>query len=477
MNLIHKNFIYNNLLGITNLVIPILIFPYVSRILGPNGIGIVSFAISLTAIFALVGSLGIPIYGIREIAKVKNNKDKLSKIFSELLFIQVVWIIFTLILYSFWIIFTNTFKDNEIIKYFSYIHILGIVGMFNWFFQGIENYKFITIINFITKFLMLILLFVLLKNQDQYWLYYSIIVITTLIGSIISLFYTFSFISIKYTNLNFKRHLKPILFLFSTQLAIGIYINLDIVFLNYFSNNYEVGLYTPPSRLVKIILILVTSLGTVLIPKLSSYIKQGKFEESQKIISKSLRFIFITTFPISILLVCLSKEIIFVFAGEQFANSSNLLILLTPIIILIGLSNIFSFQILVPANKEKKLMQAVIIGAFVCLVLNYALIPEFKSKGAAYSILITELIITILTFYFAKQQMKFILPFKNIAHYFLLSILIIPITYFFKTFLNGISYLFVTSIFSLFVYVFGLFIIKDKFFLNNIWNPVLKFKK
>lgn len=477
MNLIHKNFIYNNLLGITNLVIPILIFPYVSRILGPDGIGIVSFAISLTAIFALVGSLGIPIYGIREIAKVKNHKDKLSKIFSELLFIQVVWIIFTLIIYSFWIIFTNTFKNNEIIKYFSFVHILGIVGMFNWFFQGIENYRFITIINFLTKFLMLILLFVLLKNQEQYWLYYSIIVITTLIGSIISLFYAFSFISIKYKNLNFKKHLKPILILFSTQLAIGIYINLDIVFLNYFSNNYEVGIYTPPSRLVKIILILVTSLGTVLIPKLSSYIKQGKLEESKKIISKSLRFIFLTTFPISFLLVCLSNEIIFVFAGEQFANSSNLLILLTPIIILIGLSNIFSFQILVPSNRENKLMKAVIIGAFVSVILNYALIPEFKSKGAAYSILITELIITILTFYFAKQEMKFILPFKSIVQYFLLSILIIPISYLFHTFLNGISYLIVTSIFSLFVYIFGLFIFKDTFFLNNIWNPVLKFKK
>ena len=111
MNLIHKNFIYNNVLGITNLLIPILIFPYISRILGPSGIGIVSFAVSLTTVFALIGSLGIPIYGIREIAKVKNDKEKLSKIFSELLIIQVSWMVFTLTVYSFW--------SNSISKYSS----------------------------------------------------------------------------------------------------------------------------------------------------------------------------------------------------------------------------------------------------------------------------------------------------------------------------------------------------------------------
>lgn len=477
VNLIQKNFIYNNLLGFTNLFIPILIFPYISRVLGPVGIGLVSFAVSLTAIFALIGSLGIPIYGIREIAKVKNNKRKLSKIFSELFFIQVVWVLITLFLYFIWLYFTETFKDNDIIKYFSYIHIFGIVGMFSWFFQGIENYKFITIINFITKILMIILLIVLVKNQEQYWIYYTVIVVTTFIGTIISIFYALSFVKIKYRNLNFKKHLKPILILFSTQLAIGIYINLDIVFLSYFSNNYEVGLYTPPSKLIKIILILVTSLGTVLIPKLSLYIRQGKLEESKEIITKSLRFVFLLSFPICILLFCLSSEIIYVFAGEQFGYSSILLLFLTPLIILIGLSNIFSFQILVPADKEKKLMKAVIIGAFISVVLNYILIPDFKSLGAALSILITELVITLITFYYARQEMRFNFPLKNIIHYFLLSIFIIPMCYLLQFLLTGIIYLLISSIFSLFIYIIGLHIIKDKFFLQNIWIPILNLKK
>ena len=477
MNLIHKNFIYNNVLGITNLLIPILIFPYISRILGPSGIGIVSFAVSLTTVFALIGSLGIPIYGIREIAKVKNDKEKLSKIFSELLIIQVSWMVFTLTVYSFWLFFTDTFNSEQIIKYASYLHIFGLIGMFTWFFQGIENYKFITVINFLIKFLMIVLLFVLVKNQDHYWIYYSVIAVTTLVGSIVSLFYAFSFVKVKYTNLDFRRHLKPILILFSTQLAIGIYVNLDIIFLNYFSNEYEVGLYAPASRLVKIILIVVTSLGTVLIPKLSLYIKEGKIEESKKIIIKSLQFIFLITLPINVLLICLSKEIIFVFAGEEFMYSATLLTLLAPVIFLIGLSNVFGLQILVPANKEKKLMLAVLIGAVISVVLNCILIPELKSKGAAYTIIITELIITVLTYYFAKQEMKFNLPFKSIIYYFLLAILIIPICYFLHTFLTGIMYLFIASIFSTLVYIYGLLIIKDKFFIESIWKPILSFKK
>jgi O-antigen/teichoic acid export membrane protein len=477
VNLIHKNFIYNNLLGFTNLLIPILTFPYVSRVLGPSGIGVVSFAVSLTTIFALIGSLGIPIYGIREVAKVKDDKVKLSKVFSELFVIQTSWMLITLSFYYFWLLFTDTFINENIIKYVSFLHIFALISMFNWFFQGIENYRFITIINFIIKFLLLILLYVLVKKEDEYWIYYTLIAVTTVFGAIISLIYAFKFINFKFRKLNFRKHFKPILFLFSTQLAIGIYINLDIVFLNYFSTEYQVGLYAPASRLIKIILILVTSLGTVLIPKISLYLKEGKIEESKAIITKSLQFILIITLPITFLLLCLSEEIIFIFAGEKFAYSSSLLILLIPIIFLIGLSNVFGLQILVPSNKEKKLMIAVIIGAVISVVLNLILIPKFEAKGAAYTIIVTELVITVITFYFARNEMKFNLPIKKAINYFLLSLLIVPICYILNMFLDGFIFFLSASALSVVTYVFGLILIKDKFFIENIWTPILNFKK
>ena len=174
MGLLKKNFIYNNLLGITNVIFPLVVFPYATRVLGPDGIGIASFAISFSTFFIILSSLGIPIYGIREIAKCGDDKEKLSKTFSELLLIQSIWSVFIIIIYVVVLFVTDTYKDESNLKYLSFVHILSGVGFLNWFFQGIENYRFIAISNFFVKTLAIILLFVLVTKASDYWLYYLI---------------------------------------------------------------------------------------------------------------------------------------------------------------------------------------------------------------------------------------------------------------------------------------------------------------
>lgn len=477
MNILRKNFIYNNLLGLTNLIVPILVFPYISRVLGPKGVGVVSFAISLTAVFTLIASLGIPIYGIREIAKVKNNKSNLTKVFSELIFIQIVWMLIVLVIYAFWLYFTDTFQDNKIIKYASFFHIIGLIGLINWFFQGLENYKFITMINFIMKVLTLVLLYTLVINKEDYWVYFIVIVISSIVGAITSLIYALKFTKIDFKNLSLKRHFKPIFILFSTQLAIGIYLNLDVIFLKYYSNDVQVGLYTPASKLIKLCLIIVTSLGAVLIPKISLLINQNKYSESSSLIIKSINFVLLITFPIIILLSVLSKDIILIFAGNQFLMSSDLLFLLTPILFFVGLSNIFGMQVLVPTNNENKLMYAVVFGATLSIILNMILIPKFKALGAVYSILITELIIAFVTYLYARKVLIFIFPLKNSLQYLLLSVLLIPVCLVLKPMLDGFLYLVTASVLSLVVYILGLFIIKDQFFKDDVWKPILKMIK
>jgi len=477
VSLIRKNFIYNNLFGLTNVLIPIIIFPYVSRILGVSGVGIVSFAISLTATFVIIGSLGIPVYGIREIAKVKKDKDQLSAVFSEILVIQFFWLLFTLVLYAVWLFFTATFIDETIIKYVSFVHIAGLIGMLNWFFQGIENYRFITVINAVLKLVTLVLVFALVTYPEDYWMYYTILVVSTVLGAVVSVAYSLSFVNLRFKNLALKRHIKPISILFGTQLAIGIYINLDIIFLKYFSSDEQVGLYTPASKLVKLCLLFVTSLGTVLIPKIAMFIKEGKIEESKNIISKSIQFVLLLSLPIMVVLGMLSSEIIELFAGTAFAFSAVLMRLLVPLIFLIGMSTVFGLQILVPFHKEKKLLIAVTIGAVISVVLNVVLIPKFASKGAAYAILITELAITLFTFYYAKKTISFTYPYKKALHYLLLSVLLIPIALFFKEFFRGITYVLSVSISSFLFYIFGLILIKDTFFNTYFLQPILNFRK
>lgn len=476
MNLIRKNFIYNNLLGFTNVLIPLVIFPYISRVFGPVGLGKVSFAISLATTFVVIGSLGIPIYGIREIAKVREDKKELSKTFSEILCIQFIWLLFVLIGYYLWIHFTNTFEGELIIKYCSFFHIVGIIGLLHWYYQGLENYRFIAFLNVFVKVLTVILLYTLVYSANQYWLYYLILVSCTFLGALISLFKARNNLQLVH-RIEVKRHFKSILILFSTQIAIGIYANMDIVFLRYLSNEEQVGYYTPAIRLVKVLLLVITALGTVLIPKISNYIKSGNLKECESLITKSIRFVLLISFPAAILTYFFAFDAIKLFAGADFFESVLLLQMLTPLIFLIGMNNIFGLQILVPFHREKKLLIAVSFGALVSVILNLILIPRFESLGLVYSIVITELIITILTLYFAFKTFPFKYPLNSGLLYLFLALLFIPISMLTNIYLENLWYVAVNGLICITVYVSGLLLFRDKFFINTILKPLLRWKK
>ncbi len=468
-----KNFIYNLILGGTNILVPVVTFPYASRVLGPEGIGITSFALSLSVTFIVLGSLGIPIYGIREIAKSRKSQHELSKTFSELIIIHLFWIILVLVFYAAWIFLSGTYQNEIQLKYFSFAHIICSVGLINWFYQGIERYKWISIINAISKALIIILLFILVNSPNDYWIYYSIIVFSNILTAVLNIFYSFNYVRFTLSGLNYKRHLKPIIVLFSTQLAISIYVNLDIIMLNYLSNIEQVGYYSTALKIVKTVLIIVTSLGAVLIPKISLLIKEKRKEDVRAIIEKSIKFVFITSFPLMIGLTLVSNEIIILFAGIQFISASSILIWLTPLIFLAGMSNVFGLQVLVPCNLEKKLMYVVVFAAFMNFSLNLFLIPIYQIKGAVFSTIITEIIIVSFTFILSKKELAFKFPIKQMLLYFALSLLFIPLSTLISFYLGGLPYIITSTAICSLIYFVSLFTLKERFFIENIYNPIL----
>lgn len=477
MKLIQKNFIYNNVLGLTNIIVPLIVFPYLTRTLGPSGIGIVQFAVSLASIFVLIGSLGLPIYGIREIAKCNHNKEKLKKTYSELLIIQLFSTVFSLFFFYLFIQATGILLNETAIKYLSYFYIIASLGLLHWFYQGIENFRFITIVNFTSKILSLAAIFFLVKRQEDYWVYFLILTVVLVICSLINIFYSLYFSGFTLKNLNFRKHLNSIIILFGTQLAVGIYLNLDVVFLKYFSSDYEVGLYTPASKIVKLFIFIITSLGAVLIPKLTIHLKNNQHKESGNIITKSIQFVILISLPIIVLLSVISNDLIELFAGMEFLKSGLLLIFLCPIILIIGLSNIFGLQILVPINQEKKLLLSIVIGALFSVFLNFLLIPIYKSFGVVFSLLITEVIITALTFYFSRKFLFFKIPFISGLKYLFFSLLILPFCLFFKIYFDGLIFLVIASLTTIIIYLLCLIVSKDKFFRENIVSPILIYLK
>jgi len=474
MSSLKRNFIYNNLLGVTNVIFPLVTFPYATRVLGPDGIGITSFAISFSAFFIILSSLGIPIYGIREIAKCRENKERLSKTFSELVLIQSIWSVFVIIIYAIILLVTDTYKDEMNLKYLSFVHILSGIGLLNWFFQGIENYKYISIVNFIVKVLAIILLFILVSKESDYWLYYLIFVLSALMAMIINFYYSFKFVKISFKNLNLKRHLTPVLVLFSTQLAISLYVNLDLVMLKYLSGDEQVGYYTVAIKVVKTTLLVVSSLGAVLIPRIALLIEQQKKDKVKKLIEKSVQFVLLLAFPIMIGFGMLSKDIVLLFAGDKFLYATTLMYFLLPLVLLIGMSNIFGLQILVPSNKENKLLIGVLVGAILNFSFNLLLIPIYNANGAAISTIVTEIVITLLLYRFCKTSLSFNIPYKKSIEYFLISLLFIPVGILLSCFLKGIFFILFFSAICGIVYSGILFWRKDAFFMNNLLKPILK---
>lgn len=467
-----KNFIYNVLLGLTNIFVPIITFPYASRILGPEGIGLTSFAISLSTTFIVLGSLGIPIYGIREVAKCRVDKVKLSKTFSELLSIHLLWSLIVIILFSLWLYFTKTYEDEMAIKYLSFVHILSSVGLINWFYQGIQKYKFISIINFISKVLTIGLLFVLVKNPEDYWLYYLIIVVSNIISVVISIVYSIKHVTLSFTGLDLRKHFKPVIILFSTQLAISIYVNLDVIMLKYFSVIEQVGYYSASIKIVKILLVVITSLGVVLIPKIAMFFQEERMKEVKELIEKSINFVLMLSFPVTIILFITSENIIKLFAGDQFIEADVLVKLLAPLIIIIGLTNIFALQILVPSNRERDYMKAVLAALLINIVFNSMLIPIMQSKGAVIATLLTEMTGLIITFYYSKKLVQFSLNIKMVMKYLMISLLFLPLSYLISGLIKQeVIYLFTFLTGSIFLYGLTLLLIKDSFFMDNIFNP------
>jgi len=457
------NFISDLLLKVVNLIFPLLTFPYLARVLSPSGIGSYEFIQSLVNIFILIAQLGVPIYGVRLLSSLKGKKDLLTLAFNELLVLNVFTSLFSSILYFFFLSFNSSID-------FSIGFILGLNILFStlnieWLYQALEKFSYITIRSIAIKVFTLILIFVFVRNSEDLTSYIIILFFSNLINASLNLLNSRKFLS--WTNIlkiNFYKHLKPVFFLFIINVSISIYINLDKVMLGFLTSNYEVGIYTTATKLIKIIIILLTSYGYVSFPQINNFIGNGYQNKAMNSFNKIFLFISFFSLPLISIFYFFSDSIIYFLGGQDYNDSVLTLKILTPLLILLPLSNFFGLQILMAYKKEKFIFISTIIGDLINFSGNFLLIPAFKANGAALATVIAELSITLIQFFFVLTVLKIKLPFKNFINYFFGSIIIIPILYSF-TFSSqeALLSLFFASFLSGFFYLLFLVIIKDNY--------------
>ena len=303
------NFLMNVMLTMSSFIFPLITFPYISRILLPIGTGKVSFATSIVTYFSMFAQLGIPTYGIRACARVRDSREELTRTAQELLSINLIMSVISYAVLFILVLTVPRFRaEKNLYVILSFTIILTAIGM-EWLYKALEQYTYITIRSVIFKFIALIAMFLLVHDQKDYVVYGGITIFAASASNILNLLNAHKYIDLKpIGNYNFKRHMKPILIFFAMSCATTIYTNLDTVMLGFMSTDVDVGYYNAAVKIKVILVSIVTSLGTVLLPRASYYIQQGKLKEFRKITEKALNFVVLLAMPLMLYFIYYEKR-------------------------------------------------------------------------------------------------------------------------------------------------------------------------
>ncbi|WP_432712680.1 oligosaccharide flippase family protein [Pedobacter sp.] len=428
MSSLKKNIVFNTLLSLSQVLFPLVTFPYVSRILGPSGVGQVSFVDSLAQYFVLFSAIGIPIYAIRELSKLRNNVKESSKLFTELIVLHLLTTVFFLLIYITTIFFI---KDKDIDANLYIIGgglLLSNVFIVEWYYQSQEKFDFITKRTILLRLVFIVLMFLVVKKEDDITKYYFLFLILQLMNGGVNFYLVFqSEMKLVFRDLDLLKHIKPLLFLTACSVVGSVYVLLDNVILGLLSSSASVGYYSTAIKITKVPISLINALGIVLIPRLSESFSNNDLESIKHYIDRSIHYVLTFGIPLSIGIALTAKWTVLLVSGQEFLPSIELIQYLSPIVVLIALNFIFFYQLFTPGNKETTMLFILAICAVVSIVLNLILIPIMQHLGAAITTTLTELSLLILSLYFSNKLFKINLNFRYFIAPIVSSAIFIPI--------------------------------------------------
>lgn len=403
-----QNAIWNMIRVGSNVVFPLITFPYTARVLGPAVRGEYDYVYAIVAYFILFANLGFPVYGIREISKRRDSRKELSDTVSAIFTANVISVAIAIIIFVVLLFFIS---DNERLLFIIVgISILMSCIQFDWFYQGIEDFKYITIRSIIIKTLSIIALFLFVTTKEDLIAFAIISVVGEFGNNIFNLFRIKKYADLKFSICNSLMHVKGASALFWGTVAISLYTQLNTVMLGVLDTKESVGYFTAGNKMVQLVLSLITAMLATIIPRISYQFGTGRKEEGQRLQYIVLKLTLYIIYPLIISLVFLSGDIVIVLAGNQFMASIPVLIVLSLLVAFIPISNFLGLQVLFPVNKEKYGTYAVVSGAFANILLNYVLVVNFSFIGIAIAVAIAEFFVTAVHYYFARRYLP--LPFK-----------------------------------------------------------------
>lgn len=412
---IKRNFIYSSILVTSNYIFPFITYPYISRVLGVTNIGICNFVDSIVNYFILFSMMGIGIIGIREIASAKKNQGDLNSTFSSLFFLNAVSTVVSLVTLIGAIYLVPDLFQYRALMYIGAIRLLSNFFLVDWFYRGIEKFKYVTSITIGVKCLYVIAVFLFIHTPNDYPVYYLLTTLMITINAIFNWSYIRHFTQLTLKKLAIKKYVSQFFILGFHSMLTTMYTSFNVAYLGFVTNPTEVGYYTTATKLYTIIIALYSAFTGVMLPRISALLSEGKEEEFKSLIHKSIGVLFSIAIPIVIIACTFSPEIIEIISGKGFEGAIPATRIVMPLILIIGYEQIIVIQILMPLKRDKAIFINSIIGASVGILLNILLVAFLKSTGSAIVWLISEISVLISAQYFVQKNTEIKFPFKELS--------------------------------------------------------------
>lgn len=477
-NSVKKNYLYNVFYQLLAIGLPLITTPYISRVLGSEGVGIYSYTLSIVTYFVLFGTLGTNTYAQREIAYYQDNLEKRSQVFKEILILRLITFGFSCL---FFILSLCIFSDNRLYYRILIIELVANMIDITWLFQGMEDFGKVVRKNLIVKFISISSIFLFVKSPSDVWVYLAIYTLSNLLG------FASLWIDVKKyitkvdskEKLNIKRHIGGILLLFIPQVASTVYNVVDKTMLGLMvSDISRVGYFEQAQKITKLSLTIITALGTVMLPRIANLNANGNTKKLHDSIYKSFNVTFLLAFPICFGLIGIADNLVPWFFGPGYDEVSFLIKLCSPIVIFIGMANVMGAQYLLATKQQNKYTVAIVLSAIINLLGNLVLIPMFAEIGASIMSVIAELVGVVVEIICIRKVFDLKKIFKMAVKYLIAGILMLILILSFSHFLTSsiLNTMFLILLGSL-AYFGILLVTRDELLINLLKNILRKAKK
>lgn len=396
MSEIKRNLVYSTILTSAHYVFPLIVYPYVSRILGVDNIGLVSFVDSIATYFILFSMMGISVLGVREIAKSTGDKMRMNGVFSSLLALNGLLTLLAVIAMIFATFFVDELRESWQLMGVGLCKLIFNMFLIEWFYQGLEDFRYITLRSLAIRGSYVVAVFLFVKDGDDTLIYYTLTMLVVVVTAIVNMMHSRKYVNICSPIKEMGRLVRPFFTLGVFNLLSTAYTTLNIAYLGFVSTDTEVGYYATAMKLVAILMSLFSAVTGVLLPRMSSLAEAGDLFRFREYLNKSAWAMVVMSVPMIILVEIFASEIVMLLAGAGYEGAIIPVRIMIPFMLFACLANVFTIQSLVPLGLDREMNKITIIGAAIGILLNIAIVGRWGAVGSAIVWGLSEFVIFVM---------------------------------------------------------------------------------